>query len=112
MKRMIKNAWVTKNKSGETMIEVLVAFTVLSMMLLLFSQGIAWATKSEVNASNSRSAADTAALALQEYLAKGSTTHATVTAGTPSTGSDGITSTVYTVTIGTEMYTYTIYSTN
>ena len=59
-----------KNNSGETMVEVLVAFTLLSIMLVVFSEGIAWATKSEVSASQRRDAADQGMLELQRSLAR------------------------------------------
>ncbi len=60
-----------RNKRGETMVEVLVAFTLLSIMLVVFAQGIAWASRSEVNASNSRNSADTGMKELQTDIANG-----------------------------------------
>ncbi len=46
--------------SGETIVEVMVAFTLLSIMMVIFSQGITWATKSEMNAVKNRTWADSA----------------------------------------------------
>jgi hypothetical protein len=48
MKRLSKKICIIKDNSGESMVEVVVAFTLLSIMLVLFSQGISWATRSEV----------------------------------------------------------------
>ena len=44
MKLIKKTSSIFGNNSGETMVEVLVAFTLLSIMLVAFSQGISWAT--------------------------------------------------------------------
>lgn len=69
MKLISKTGRILKSNSGETIVEVLVAFTVLSIMLIVFAQGIAWATSTEFNASESRNAADQAMVALQDQLA-------------------------------------------
>lgn len=53
------------------MVEVLVAFTLLSIMLVVFSEGIAWASKSEMNATQRRDGADAAMKSLQHDLAAG-----------------------------------------
>ncbi len=69
--RMIskKRLAVLCSNSGETMVEVLVAFTLLSMMLIIFSQGIAWASRSEIQATGNRNKADSAMTELQTKLA-------------------------------------------
>lgn len=51
------------------MVEVIVAFTVLSIMMLLFAQGLAWATNTEARATNTRNDADKAMIDLQDKLA-------------------------------------------
>ncbi|MCR5047875.1 MAG: hypothetical protein K6A37_02810 [Saccharofermentans sp.] len=66
MKRSNKDIGILKDNSGESMVEVLVAFTLLSIMLVLFAQGITWASKAEMNATNSRNAADKAMLEFQQ----------------------------------------------
>ena len=73
MKFIVKKGFRRSGKRGETMVEVLVAFVLLSIILVLFSQGIAWATRAEANASNSREAADSAMESLQHDLANGVT---------------------------------------
>ncbi len=60
---------VLNNRSGETIIEVVVAFALLSIMLVLFSQGIAWATNTEMAATDNRKKADDSMIKLQENLA-------------------------------------------
>lgn len=55
-----------RDKRGETIIEVLVAFALLSIMLVLFSQGITAASKSDIKAMQTRTAADKAMLQLQK----------------------------------------------
>lgn len=68
MKRIKKIGMILKDTSGETMIEVLVAFTLLSIMMVVFSQGLASAANSEANAKNSRDSADKTMLKLQQKL--------------------------------------------
>ncbi len=51
---------------GETIVEVIVAFALLSIMLVLFSQGLAAASRSDMKAMETRTAADKAMLALQK----------------------------------------------
>ena len=71
MKLIRKTSSIFVNNSGETMVEVLVAFTLLSIMLVIFSEGIAWATNSESRATQRRSGADLAMKTLQHDLAEG-----------------------------------------
>ena len=51
---------------GETIVEVIVAFALLSIMLVLFSQGLAAASRSDMKAMETRTAADKAMLTLQQ----------------------------------------------
>ena len=90
---------IMKDSGGETLVEVLVAFTLLSIMLLIFSQGLAWATKSEANAAESRDNADQAMIALQDQLANNTTIQ-----GAPVFG--GVYRYIYHPTSGT---TYVVY---
>ena len=71
MRCIYKRGCAITDNSGETMVEVLVAFTLLSVMLVIFSQGLAWATTSEVQASRSRNNADTGMKAFQTMYASG-----------------------------------------
>ena len=70
MKRIAKLYKVIKDNSGETMVEVLVAFTLLTIMLIIFAQGIAIATNTELNANKSRIGADEAMKNAQDYMAE------------------------------------------
>ena len=69
MRLIKKNYSLIADNTGETMVEVIVAFALLSIMLLLFSQGIAGATRSEYYAIKNRASADVAMRALHEYIA-------------------------------------------
>ena len=69
MKKLRKIGMILKNTSGETMVEVIVAFTLLSIMMVVFSQGLASATTSEVNAKKNRDSADNSMIKLQQKLA-------------------------------------------
>ena len=60
---------VLNNKKGETIVEVVVAFALLSIMLVIFTQGLAWATNTEMHASDNRKKADDTMIALQKDLA-------------------------------------------
>lgn len=73
MRRISKTGFVLTDNSGETMVEVLVAFALLSIMLLIFSQGLAWATTAEARAYDSRIAADQAMADLKTELATSGT---------------------------------------
>ena len=68
MKKLKKIVMILKDTSGETMVEVIVAFTLLSIMMVVFSQGLASATTSEVNAKKNRDNADVSMLFLQKKL--------------------------------------------
>ncbi|MCR5329162.1 MAG: hypothetical protein K6E12_09985 [Saccharofermentans sp.] len=65
---------ILSDRSGETIIEVMVAFILLSIMLIVFSQGLASATNAEVTATNSRTNADTSFIALRKKLVSESPT--------------------------------------
>ena len=54
------------DNSGETIVEVIVAFALLSIMLVLFSQGLAAASRSDMKAMETRGVADKAMLKLQQ----------------------------------------------
>lgn len=70
MKKIISRCKsVLNNRSGETIVEVVVAFALLSIMLVLFSQGIAWATNTEMKATDNRKKADDSMILLQKDLA-------------------------------------------
>ena len=69
MKMFCKTRKLLLDNSGETMVEVIVAFTFLTIMLVVFSQGLAWATNSEAQASANRNSADQAMIHLQQSLA-------------------------------------------
>lgn len=81
MKRLNKLNSVLKDTSGETMVEVIVAFTLLTIMLVVFSQGLASATTSEVNAKNTRDNADQTMIKLQKHLASDNPTSDDTTNG-------------------------------
>lgn len=66
--RCIYKKRILDYNSGETMVEVIVAFTLLSIMMVIFTQGITWASKSEMNASKRREAADEAMLQVQRLI--------------------------------------------
>lgn len=57
------------NKKGETIVEVVVAFALLSIMLVIFTQGLAWASNTEMRASDNRKKADDTMISLQDKLA-------------------------------------------
>lgn len=69
MKIISKTKEMIRDNSGETMVEVMVAFTLLSIMLLIFAQGISYATNAEMRAQRSREHADQAMIALQKKRA-------------------------------------------
>ncbi|MCR5384035.1 MAG: hypothetical protein K6E72_05335 [Saccharofermentans sp.] len=74
MKMIRKMKDILKERSGETIVEVMVAFILLSIMMVIFSQSLASATTAEVNASKSRNNADTSLIDLKKKLASDSPT--------------------------------------
>lgn len=71
MKILFKKGFRRSGKRGETMVEVIVAFLLLSILMVMFSQSIASTTKAEVQATKNRNSADNAMKALQQELAAG-----------------------------------------
>lgn len=70
MRMIRKNGQLLGENKGETIVEVVVAFAVLSIMMVMFSQGIAHATRTGVLADQTRDNADQAMIGLQERIAK------------------------------------------
>ncbi len=65
---------ILKDNSGETIVEVVVAFTLLSIMMLIFAQGLASASRSEMTATNNRNNADQSLIDLKQKIASDSPT--------------------------------------
>lgn len=101
---------ISENR-GETIVEVIVAFALLSIMLVLFSQGLAAASRSDMKAMETRGAADKAMLKLQQTKVDTSVTQPNKA---PVSAIDGkvIYRQVYQVTDEEtgEKYTYVVYS--
>lgn len=104
MKILRKTASVLKDNAGESMVEVIVAFTVLSIMLLVFAEGLQMATKTEVRADQTRDAADAAMSNVQSKIASDDYSGMS-NAGTINVGSGEITAYSYTV----DGHTYIVY---
>ena len=99
-----KTKAILKDNSGETLVEVMVAFTLLSIMLLIFSQGIAFASRSEASAADMRNDADTAMIALQNDYPNN------CTGWNPRPFSGGkIERSIYKVPVNGTEYTYVVY---
>jgi len=71
MRLINKTKKILRDNSGETMVEVIVAFTLLTVLLVTYAQGITSAANAEAAATKNRTSADEAMLALQEQLAAG-----------------------------------------
>ncbi len=73
MKSINKRPLIIGNNSGETIAEVVVAFALLSIMLVILFQGMQNATKNLANANDHRKSSDIAMIQLQsESLTNGS----------------------------------------
>ena len=92
-----KTASILRNTSGETIIEVLVAFTLLAIMLVVFSQGLASASLSEANAKQTRDSADQSMIDLQSKLASPNPKDGAEERGTIAVGTDTVKSYRYVV---------------
>ena len=106
MKILKKTASILKNTSGESIIEVLVAFTLLSIMMVVFSQGLASASVSEVNAKKTRDSADQSMIVLQRKLASSTPKEGAEERNAISVGSDTIKSYKYEVNGNTYIVFY------
>ena len=98
IKNKIKS--ILADTSGETIVEVLVAFMLLSIILLMFAQGITSASKAEITATRNRNNADQAMIDLKNKLASGSpdTSDGSITKDSSiSVGDGNITPYIYTV---------------
>lgn len=69
MKMIKKTVSILKDTSGESIVEVLVAFSLLSILMVLFSQGLTSASLSEMNAKKNRESADQSMITLQKKIA-------------------------------------------
>lgn len=69
MKIIGKTTDLLRRKAGETMVEVIVAFALLAIMLVVFAQGLAFAANSEAQANEKRISSDASMLELQQKLA-------------------------------------------
>lgn len=112
MKCIRKTGFVLGNNNGETIVEVIVAFALLSIMLVLFANGIAWATRSEVNATKSRIGADKAMKNVQDDIAAGGwVSHINTYPQIKGYLDDRVIRITYTYTIDGQTYTYVVYET-
>ena len=107
MKLIRKNGHVLGDNKGETIVEVVVAFTVLSIMMVLFSQGIVYASRSSMQADKKRDDADKAMIDLQEQIATDTSGSVPVPADVPA-GIDGFV--VYRQVYQVDSKTYVVYS--
>ncbi len=108
MKKLRKVTSILKDNSGESIVEVLVAFTVLSIMLLIFAEGLQMATRNSVNADKSRDGADAAMATVQSRIAAGEPLGVEGQEIELSNSGDEVTGIVpYTYTV--DGYTYVIY---
>ena len=66
MKRLYKQSFLILDNRGETISEVLVAFTLLTIMLVILTQGITAASRALINANDHRESADMSMIQLQQ----------------------------------------------
>ena len=72
MKIIRKTFNLIVDNKGETIVEVVVAFAVLSIMLVMFAQGIAYASNTSARAMQTREKSDKAMHLLQKARVSGS----------------------------------------
>jgi len=110
MKLINKNMRLTGDNKGETIVEVVVAFAVLSIMMVMFSQGISYATRTGFMASKTRSNSDEAMIKLQDDIISPSGSKPEKVP----IGKNGVTvyRQVYKVEVDGKEYTYIVYTSN
>ncbi len=109
MKCFSKVTNIVKDNSGETIAEVLVAFILLTIMLLIYAQGIAMAANSEMNAQKSRTGSDKARKQFQDDIATDNTYSLVDQYQVPAYFSSRVKHQEYSYTIDGKEYTYTYY---
>ena len=102
--RKINN--LLKDNKGETIIEVVVAFTLLTIMMVLFSQGIKYATMTNMRADDTRSNSDLAMEGLQSEVASDKSTAMPVN----DIEGSNVYRKRYVITVDGQDYTYVVYS--
>ena len=106
MKCLKKVTSILNDNSGETIAEVLVAFILLTIVLVVYAQGIALATNSEMNADKSRTGADKAMKQVQDDIASGNYDDSYQVQGY---FNDRVKHNTYSFTIDGKTYTYVSY---
>ncbi len=112
MKIISKRDNILKDNNGETIVEVVVAFALLTIMLVVFSQGIAFATNANVRADKTRANADDAMKELQDWTVKDERPNrGPVIPNDEDLEKDlYLYKRIYTVTLDGDTYTYVVYS--
>ena len=100
---------ILNNNSGETIAEVLVAFILLTIMLVIYAQGIALATNSEMKANKSRTGADKALKQVQDDIADRNPYDLTENYQVPVYLDTKIRHKTYVVTVDGNTYSYVYY---
>ena len=109
--KCVRNAVsILNDKSGETIAEVLVTFILLTIVLLIYSQGIAMATKSELNADKSRTYADRALKQVQDDITDGNEDNLMGLYQVPEYLDTRIVHNSYSITVDGQTYTYVYYT--
>jgi len=95
-----------KDNKGETILEVVVAFTLLTIMMVLFSQGIKYATMTNLRADETRNDSDKAMEELQKEIASDSS----VAMPVGNIDGNNVNRKRYVVTVEGKEYSYIVYS--
>ena len=95
-----------KDNKGETILEVVVAFTLLTIMMVLFSQGIKYATMTNLKADETRNDSDRAMEELQKEIASDSS----VAMPVGNIDGNNVNRKRYVVTVEGKEYSYIVYS--
>ena len=95
-----------KDNKGETILEVVVAFTLLTIMMVLFSQGIKYATMTNLRADETRNDSDRAMEELQKEIASDSS----VAMPVGNIDGNNVNRKRYVVTVEGKEYSYIVYS--
>ncbi|MBR3247282.1 MAG: hypothetical protein IKG03_02680 [Clostridiales bacterium] len=95
-----------KDNKGETILEVVVAFTLLTIMMVLFSQGIKYATMTNLKADETRNDSDKAMEELQKEIASDSS----VAMPVGNIDGNNVNRKRYVVTVEGKEYSYIVYS--
>ena len=107
MKKIRKNYQLIRDTKGETIVEVVIAFALLSIMMVMLTQSISYASRTDIRAGNIRKYNDQALTELQHRIATKTNTESP--APLQVFNGKAVSRLVYNIEVEGQTYTYYVY---